>query len=155
MVVISSHFAFLLSFHGLLFCPFTFSLKLLLCSTGKWPPHCFKHHNIQCQWSRKREIPFQKNRTDRQYCSFTGNPLIKTNWKNWINEWEGPILVFYGTSTSRAVAMLFPSTLEHEILRKYTDNGGQLLIIKYKLENSCYIIINRYEQYRNYVWLEI
>ncbi len=48
----------------------------------------------------------------------------------------GPILFSHGTSASRGVAILFPSSLDHEILEKYTDNDGRLLIIKCKLENS-------------------
>ncbi len=64
----------------------------------------------------------------------------------------GPVLFSHHTSASRGVAILFPSTLDHKILKKYTDNDGRLLIIKCNLEKSCYIITNCYaptQQYRN------
>ncbi len=69
-----------------------------------------------------------------------------------MGEGGGPILFSHSTSASRGVAILFPSTLDHEILEKYTDDDGRMLIIKCKLENSCYSIANCYaptQQYRN------
>ncbi len=65
----------------------------------------------------------------------------------------GPILFYHGTSASRGVAILFRSTLDHEMLEKYIDNDRRLLIIKCKLEKSCCIIANCYapkQQYRNH-----
>ncbi len=68
------------------------------------------------------------------------------------NEWGGQIVFSHGTSNSHGVAILFPPTLDYNILEKQSDNDGCFLLLKCKFGEAIYIIVNCYaprQQYKN------
>ena len=64
----------------------------------------------------------------------------------WQKEWEGKIIFSHGEHNARGVAILIPKNIEDKLtlLNTYTDNEGRLLLIKCKIENNKYTIINVY-----------
>ncbi len=64
--------------------------------------------------------------------------------KKWKNECGRHIIFSHGTSASKGVAILFPEKLESKILEKYSDSEGRLLIVKFCIEKTIYILTNGY-----------
>ncbi len=92
---------------------------------------------------------FQDIKTTQQYYSAVRNPLHISNLKKRKWAWGGEIIFSHGSSASRGVAILLPGDMEYEILEKYKDSDGRLIIIKCKFKNTNYIISNCYGQHSN------
>ena len=74
------------------------------------------------------------------------SPYIENKWKK---EWGSEMIFSHGSSKSKGVCILFPQTLEFEILETVKDTEGRLLIVKVKIENKIYIVVNVYAPTRD------
>ena len=54
------------------------------------------------------------------------------------NETNFAIYCSNGTSASRGVGIVINKSLNYEIMDKFTDEDGRIILIKYKLKTSCF-----------------
>ncbi len=62
----------------------------------------------------------------------------------WTNEWGGKILFSNGTNHSRGVAILIRPGLDIEIIDTHKDEIGRVLLLKVKIQNTLFNLLNVY-----------
>ena len=67
----------------------------------------------------------------------------------WQSEWGNKIIFSHGTSNSRGVAILFPS-YDWQLLDTCSDSSGRYLMVRVKIEDTEYIIVNIYAPTRDH-----
>ena len=67
----------------------------------------------------------------------------------WQSEWGSKIIFSHGASNSRGVAILFPNT-DYELLYTSSDIHGRYLMIRLKIHEIEYIIVNVYAPTRDH-----
>ncbi len=88
------------------------------------------------------------------YCADPGNQCNLVNRTNGTTN-MGSHNVFSWHFIKQGVAILFPKKLEYKILEPYCDSEGRLLIAKFYIEKTIYILLKCYTPHtREYVNLE-
>lgn len=62
----------------------------------------------------------------------------------WRNEWGSKVILAYGASNSRGVAILIKAGCDFEILSEHRDDSGRLLLVKGRLQDSEVTFVNIY-----------
>ena len=62
----------------------------------------------------------------------------------WANEWGGKVLFSNGTNNARGVAILIKPKLDLEIVDTYSDNMGRIFLLKAKIQNTLFNLLNIY-----------
>ncbi len=97
----------------------------------------------------KRLAIFHKMKHDNGTILLQETYLTSKTEQKWKNEWVGQIVFSPGTSNSWGIAIIFPPTLDYNILEKHSDNDGQFLLLKCKFEGAIYIVVNFYAPHNN------
>jgi len=95
----------------------------------------FKKRKTIFTWCRKQKADFiflqeTHSKTDSERC--------------WRNEWGGEIIMAYGSSNSRGVAIIVKKNVDCTIHSKILDPSGQFVIIKTEIKDKMYALINIY-----------
>ena len=95
----------------------------------------FKKRTFIFTWSRKTKSDnFSSRETHRS----------KEVEKQWEREWGGKILFSHGSSNARGVEILFKNGLDVDVISLKSDTQGRFLIVKEKIEDVEYSIVNAY-----------
>ena len=68
----------------------------------------------------------------------------KKSYKRWRAEWGGEILFSHGESNARGVAILIDRTVNFQKLAVKTDHDGRFIILKAKIGDETYTLVNVY-----------
>lgn len=62
----------------------------------------------------------------------------------WKNEWGGKVMVSNGTNHARGVAVLLRAGFDAEIIDVIKDDSGRMLLLKLKIQDTYFTIVNIY-----------
>ena len=64
--------------------------------------------------------------------------------QKWINDWGGKVIFCHGTNRARGNMILFCDDYNYEIKEIVKDNSGRITLLKIKLQDCDYILLNIY-----------
>ena len=96
----------------------------------------------------KRKAIFRKLKRNSAFCLLQETHSTVNDERLWQSEWGNKILFSHGASNSRGVAILFPS-FDWELLDTSSDSAGRYLMIRVRVEDIEYVIINIYAPTRD------
>ena len=62
----------------------------------------------------------------------------------WVNDWDGPLILNHGTSAARGTAILITKDLEHKLGQYEQDADGRLQLLSIEMDKQLFLIINIY-----------
>lgn len=93
----------------------------------------------------KRIAVFEKLKILNNITLLQETHCTTVNEKKWKNEYNNANILFSnGTSSQNGVATIIPNHLNYSLLDTKKDTEGRLLIVKMKLHNCEYVLVNAY-----------
>ena len=68
----------------------------------------------------------------------------------WKSEWGNDIFFSHGSTSSRGVAILFPSKLEYKIQNTIRDDEGRFLLLTVTINCKDFVLVNVYAPTRDH-----
>ena len=62
----------------------------------------------------------------------------------WVNDWDGPLILNHGTSAARGTAILITKDLEHKLGQYEHDTDGRLQLVSIEMDKQLFLIVNIY-----------
>ena len=64
--------------------------------------------------------------------------------KSWHKMWSGNIYLSHGSTKSCGVAILISKEIKHDVISIIQDKNGRFIILKLRIDNEVFVVINTY-----------